>query len=415
MEEEEGIKHPRFQGNELKYVKEVLDSGFASSAAGSMIQHLEKDFAFKFGVKYAVASNSGTTTLHQALAAFGVGPGDEVILPVSTVISCPFAIMYTGAKPVFADIDSDTFLIDPEDIKRKITPRTKAIMVVHLCGLMCDMDAIMRIAKEHRLYVLEDCAQCYLGSDHLERIGGTVGHVGSFSFENSKHLSAGEGGMLITNDEKLATRMRKFGCLGYKNVGAVTGQVLLSRDTFQDPVYLRHDSFGSNYRMSELSAAVALAQLERIDWLVSQRMTMGEKFLRALTETSHDWLTPQKRLPGFRNSYWTFAVKYEGQEKLGVSWYEFRSMFMKFGGDGFYAGWPPLYNEPALKIVSDTGRFFADEIKRRLDFIGFLDHASCPVAESLQPKLMHFTTNQLTEEEMDIQADALRKSILYFS
>jgi len=88
---------------------------------------------------------------------------------------------------------------------------------------------------------------------------------------------------------------------------------------------------------------------------------------------------------------------------------------MKFGGDGFYAGWPPLYNEPALKIVSDTGRFFADEIKRRLDFIGFLDHASCPVAESLQPKLMHFTTNQLTEEEMDIQADALRKSILYFS
>jgi perosamine synthetase len=132
----------RFTGNELKYVKEVLDSGFGSSTSGNMNQRLERSFAERFNVKYAVTSNSGTSTLHSALMAFGVGPGDEVIIPALTVIMCGYAVLMTGARPVFADVDNDTFLIDPKDVERKITSRTKAIMVVHLYGRFATWKAL---------------------------------------------------------------------------------------------------------------------------------------------------------------------------------------------------------------------------------------------------------------------------------
>ncbi len=406
----------RFKGNELAYIKEVLNSGFGSSSVGNMVQRLEASFAKRFGMKYAVTSTSGTTTLHLALAAFGVGPGDEVLLPVSTVISCPNAILYTGARPIFVDIDPDTFLIDPKDIERKITKKTKAIMVVHLCGLMCDMDKVMNIAKKHKLFVLEDCAQCYLGKNNKGRIAGTIGDVGSFSFENSKHLSTGDGGILITNNEKLAKRMRQFSGQGYKSIGAINGQVLLGKDTFQDPKYLRHETFGWNYRLPELAAAVGLAQLERIDELVSKRILMGTMFLNALREIKCDWVIPQKLPKGYINSYWTFAVRYEGEKKYGISWYDFRKKFIEFGGDGFYAGWPALYKEGSLQLLNKTGKFFPDEIKvQGPSFKGFLKNNSyCPNLEKVHPKLMHFTTNQGTQKEMAIQAHALKNTIEYF-
>lgn len=402
----------RFQGNELKYVKEVLDSGFGSSTSGNMNQRLEKAFADRFGMKYAVTSTSGTTTLHQALVAFGVGPEDEVILPALTVISCANAIIYTGAKPVFADIDPETFLIDPRDIERKITRKTKAIMVVHLYGLVCDMDAIMALAKKHNLCVLEDCAQCYLGKDDKNRIAGTIGDIGSFSFENSKHLSTGDGGILITNNESFAERMRKFGTLGYKNVKAINGQVRKSKDTFQDPQYKRHDSFGWNYRLPEVAAAVGLAQLEKINEFVSKRQQIASKYLEVIAGC--DWLKPQKVMPGYVNSYWTFAVKYEGLEKKGVSWYDFRKKFMEFGGDGIYAAWVPLYKEPAMVLLHEEGKFFADLPPQAPNLKGFLEGASCPATEDIQPKLMQFTANQGIEEDMDMQMNAFKKTIEFY-
>src|SRR3989338_2588524 len=282
----------RFRGNELKYVKEVLDSGFGSSTIGTMNQRFEQAFAKRFGSRYAITSNSGTATLHQALAAFGVGPGDEVIVPALTVVMCGYAVIHAGARPVFADVLPDTFLIDPKDIERKITKKTKAIMPVHLYGLMCDMDAIMKIAKKHKLYVVEDCAQCYLGKDEKNRLAGTIGHVGSFSTENSKHLSTGDGGILITNSEMLAERMRKFGGMGFKNIRALNGQVRKNKDTFQDPKYLRHDVFGYNYRLPEVVAAVGLAQVERIDFIVKKRIQIAAKYLKALKRC--DWIIPQK-------------------------------------------------------------------------------------------------------------------------
>src|SRR3989338_71259 len=183
----------RFKGNEMKYLREVLESGLAGGPSGSMNARFEEAFAGTFGAKYAITTNSGTAALHQTLVAFGVGPGDEVITPPLTPFMCTSTILMAGAVPVYADIDPETFLIDPKDIEKKITRRTKAIMAVNLYGQVCDMEAIMRIAKKHNLYVLEDCAQCYLGTDNRDRIGGTIGHVGSFSFQSTKHLATGDG------------------------------------------------------------------------------------------------------------------------------------------------------------------------------------------------------------------------------
>ena len=204
----------RFGEEELVYVKEVLDSGLGASTYGTMNKRLEEAFAARFGVRYAITHNSGTSTLHSCLAAAGVGPGDEVISPALTVISDAAVTLHQNAVPVFADIDPDTFNMDPQDVERRITPRTKAIMPVHLYGLPCDMDPIMALAEKHHLTVIEDAAQCFLG-EYKGRLAGTIGHMASFSFENTKHMSTGDGGIVITNDERLAEAVRKFSCLGY--------------------------------------------------------------------------------------------------------------------------------------------------------------------------------------------------------
>jgi perosamine synthetase len=191
----------RISKKERAYVSEVLDSQFRTSAGSLMTQRLEEKFAGLFGVKYAISHVNGTATLHSALAAAGVGPGDEVIVPPLTMASTSFAVIHAGATPVFADIDPYTFNIDPADIQRKITPKTKAIIPVALYGLSPDMDPIMEIAKEHQLTVVEDDAECFFGY-YKGRIVGSIGHMASFSFQSSKHMTSGEGGMLITEDRK---------------------------------------------------------------------------------------------------------------------------------------------------------------------------------------------------------------------
>lgn len=402
----------RFEGNEIKYVSEVLNSGFGSSTSGNMNQRYEAAFTKRFGVKFAIASNSGTSTLHQALMAFGIGPGDEVIVPALTVVMCGYAVIHAGAKPVFADVNPDTFLIDQADIEKKITKRTKAIMPVHLYGQVCDMDAIMKIAKKHKLYVLEDCAQCYLGTDAKGKLAGTIGHVGSFSTENSKHISTGDGGMLITNDEVLAERMRKFGGMGFKNIRALNGQVRKNKDTFQDPKYLRHDTFGYNYRLPEVAAAIGLAQVERMDFIVKKRVKVMEKYRKALIGC--DYLIPQKIPKGFLNTCWTFALRFEG-EKKGISWYDFRKKFMEYGGDGIYSAWALVYREPIMRLIHTKGRFFLDLPNQAKYFKGYLKGVHCPNAEKLQSKIMQFTANQGIEKDMDTQIHALKKAIAFFA
>lgn len=394
----------RFDEREYNYIKEVLDSGFASSTSGNMNTRLEEAFAKRFNSNFAITFNSGTTTLHTALEAFGVGYGDEIITTPLTVISCMNAILYCGAIPVFADIDPDTFLIDPVSIEEKITSRTKAIMPVHLYGQVCDMSAIMSIAKKHDLFVLEDCAQCYLG-EHKGNIGGTFGHVGSWSFENSKHLTTGDGGIITCNNEELADRIRKLNCQGFRNATAKSGKIRVSKDVFQNPSYKRHDRFGFMYRLPEVAAAMGLAQLEKIDWFVGLRQSMAKLITRVINDAGCEWLKPQSVPNGDVNSYYTYALKFLHTE---LSWEDFRMEYIKNGGDGIYAAWTLCYLEDSV-----------DDIKYRLNKMGLGDrfnkeHGQCPVAEQTQPKLMQLTTNQKDEQEMQVQADALFKTIKTF-
>jgi perosamine synthetase len=392
----------RFDEREYGYIKEVLDSGFASGTSGTMNSRLERAFAERFGLKYAITFNSGTTTLHTSLVALGVGYGDEVIVPALTVISCMNAVLYGNAVPVFVDVDPDTFLIDPEDVRRKITSSTKAIMPVHLYGQVCDMAEIIKIAREHNLKVLEDCAQCYLGT-HRGHVGGTLGDVASWSFENSKHLTTGDGGIVACNNEELADRIRKLSCGGFRNATAVSGKVRVDKDLFQNPKYKRHTMLGFMYRLPEVAAAVGLAQLEKLDWFVSLRERMAGLYLEAVSGC--EWLKPQRVPPGDRNSYWTFALRFLRDD---LRWEDFRKKHIENGGDGIYAAWSLLYQEDSIP-----------DVRRFLDSIGLQGRLNtpaglCPNAEMIQPQLMQFTTNQ-QEGEMEQQAEALLKTIRYFS
>lgn len=404
-------KYGKFIGNEIKYVRQVLESDMKSATSGGWNQCLEKMFAKKFNRKYGIAHNSGTSALHSCLSAIGVGPGDEVISPALTVMMDAFATIHQNAVPVFADIDPDTFNIDPEDIRRKITPRTKAIIVVHLYGLPADMDIIMEISKEKNIPVIEDSAQCYL-SKYKGRIAGSIGQLSCFSFENSKHISVGEGGIVVTDDEILAEKVRKCGGIGFKDLTADEGRVRLNEDIFQDPDYKRHDTLGWNYRLPELNASVAVAQLERLEEIVEKRITVAKYFEDAIEGCS--WMVPQKVPNDCTNSYWTYAIKYEGEEVIGVSWKAFYKAYIENGGDGFYAAWSVPYLEPVMREGYYYGKgcpIICPHYKIERSY----GKGLCPIAESIQPKIMQFKTNYRDMELAEKKANILHKIIRKFS
>src|SRR5690349_10790566 len=202
------LYEPDLSGNEKRYVLACLDSTWISSK-GKFISEFEDQFARYLGINRAVGICNGTAALHVALLALGIGPGDEVIVPTLTYIAAVNAITYTGATPVFVDSLRETWQMDPDDVARKITHRTKAIMVVHLYGQPCDMDALTRIAKEHKLLIVEDCAEA-LGSRHKQDFVGTFGDIAAFSFYGNKTITTGEGGMVVTKSGELAKRALHF-------------------------------------------------------------------------------------------------------------------------------------------------------------------------------------------------------------
>ena len=398
----------RFKGNEIKYVNQVLSTGFSAKSSATMNEKLEKKFAKIHGQNYAITANSGTSTLHMALDAVGVGHGDEVIVPSLTVAMCGYSIWQCGAIPVYCDIDEKTFLIDPKDIQKKITKKTKAIMVVHLYGLMCDMQSIMRIAKKNKIAVIEDCAQCFLGTDDKKRISGTIGAVGSWSFETTKHITTGDGGIVTTNNKNYAISMRKLNSAGYKNLKANSGKIRINRDKFQDPNWVRHDKLSYNYRLSEICAAVGLAQLERLKFFVKKRNEMGSLFNDELLKLNTKILIPQLVPNGFYHSYFSFAAKFEGSN-YGIKWQEFRKKFMDNGGDGIYAAWKILPDEGPFKRAMKFGLISG---KRKIS--ESYGYGETPVARMLQKKIMQFTTNQENKKQMLKQIYALKKTIDYF-
>lgn len=394
------MKIDRITDLERQYVLEALNGNFESRNNYKFVTRLEKAFAEKMGTKHAVGFVNGTATLHTALEAAGVGIGDEVIVPPLTMSSTSLAVLQANAVPVFADVDEKTFLISAPAIEEKITPKTKAIIVVALYGLMPDMDAIMAIAKKHDLVVIEDDAQCFLGT-YKGRKAGTIGDMSSFSFQASKHLTCGEGGMVTTNNDHFALQLRRISGLGY---GTITMEkARITKDDIQDPAFERHVELGWNYRMSDLVGAVALAQTERMEELCQMRMECGSILEQAADGC--DWLLPQYTPEECVHAYWALTIRMTNTD---ITWYDFRRKFMELGGDGIYGAWQLTYLEPAFRNKKFLGReaFFHN--------YGY-EKGLCPVAEMLQPQLLQFKTNYFDSAKAEAQAEILRKTIAYFN
>lgn len=387
---------------ERKYIMEVLEGQFGSQSSYKMVTKLEREFAKKIGRKYAIAMVNGTATLHMALEAAGVREGDEVICPPLTMSSSSLCVIHANAIPVFADVDKETFVITSDTIREKITERTKAIITVSLYGLSPDMDPIMELAREKGIVVIEDDAQCFLAK-YKGRMVGTLADMASFSFQSSKHMTAGEGGMVVTDDEELALKLRRYSGLGYGSIGLEKGRI--TKDDIQDPNYERHVVLGWNYRPTDLVGAVALAQLEKLDDLVEMRQIAAAHFLDAIKGCK--WLTPQKVNDGDVHSYWAFGVVLNTDK---VNWYEFRKKYMELGGDGIYAAWKLSYMEPAFRNMNFLGR------ERIINENGEYDYnlVSCPNAEYLQPRMLQFKTDYWNEADAVKQANILKQTIEFF-
>ncbi|MDA1060835.1 MAG: DegT/DnrJ/EryC1/StrS family aminotransferase [bacterium] len=381
--------HGKYSGRELEYVSQALDSEDIENKKNPWTKRFEQKFARLIGAEYAIAVNSGTSGLHAALIAAGVNPGDEVISPGITVIMDAVATIHVGATPVFADVNPHTQTIDPGDVQKKITSKTKAIITVSLQGLPVDIDPIMALASKYNITVIEDSAQTLLGK-YKGKIAGSLGHIGVFSFENKKHLTTGgEGGMIVTNHRKLAEVARKFAGIGYKNLTPEASRMGLLPSEFQDPDYERFDSIGLNYRMTEMSAAIGMAQLERVHEIISRRQAIAKLFDEAIADC--EWLVPQQTPKDYEHAYYTYAVEYSGHETIGLSWKDFYHKYKEMGGDGFYGACKVPYLEPVFHNLEINGHRFSKGL--------------CPVAENLQPRLMQFKTNY---RDMDVAAHKVK-------
>lgn len=359
---------------ELRHVVEMLLDHYSGV---SWVQEFERRFAERMGVRHAIACNSGTSGLHAALYAAGVGKDDEVIMPALTVVMDAYAAIHLGAIPVFADVNEDTHVISVEDVARKITPRTKAIVTVSWEGLSCDMDPIMEMARARGIKVIDDSARTVLGR-YKGRLAGTIADLSVFSLEAKKHLtSGGEGGVIVSDDAALAERARKFAGIGYRHLTADAGRTHLAIDVVQDPAYRRFDTIGLNYRMNDVSAAVGLGQLERVDEIVHKRKLVGQMFLDATAGSS--LLIPQRTPAGYEHAYYTFSADYRGEKTNNTTWKQFYKKYKEMGGDGFYGAVAIPYLEPSL-----IGKTYGNCT---------YGAGLCPVAEALQQRVMCFKTN----------------------
>lgn len=287
------VYKPQLNGNEKKYVNECLDSTWISSK-GKFINEFETLFAEYLGVKHAASVSNGTVALHVALLALGIGHGDEVIVPTFTYIASVNAITYTGATPVFVDSDLSHWQMSVDDVKKKINNKTKAILAVHLYGHPCDIDELKKIADENKLFLVEDTAEA-LGSEFEGKKVGTFGDIATFSFFGNKTITTGEGGMVVTNNKDL-----------FEKSVHIKGQGLAKNAEYW------HDIIGYNYRMTNICAAIGLAQLENINDVIIKKRKIAEWYkneLNRLPLVFHDELSEK-----FFSTFWMVSVLAENQE-----------------------------------------------------------------------------------------------------
>ena len=383
---------------EKKYILEALDNEFSTSKNGIFTNRMESKFSEIFENEFSISHVNGTATMHTALHALGVKAGDEVIVPSLTMSSTSLCVLQNDSIPVFADVDLNTFNIDPKSIREKITTKTKAIITVSLYGLSPEYDEILQICKEFNLFLIEDNAECFLAY-YKGKLVGTFGDFSSFSFQASKHISCGEGGMLTTNNVEFADVARRFTSLGYAGVSAK--QAKITRNDIQDPNYNRHVSVGYNYRMSELQSAVILGQLERIEELVNVRLEVAKLFDEAIKGSG---LVTKQHTPDYCvNSYWCYSMVLN-TDNPAVDWYKFRDLFQKNGGDGYYAAWKLTYMEP----------LFLNEIQNYSGVYQKYEKGLCPNSEYLQERMIQLKTNYWDLSEAKKQADILKKTLVEF-
>jgi len=390
----------RFSNDEVKLIKKVILSGESSSMSGSTNKMFEDKFAKTVGAKYAVAFNSGTSTLHAALHALDVGYGDEVIVPALTVIADLNVILAKNAIPVFADVDPHTFNIDQKDIEKKITKKTKAIIVVPLYGLPCEYDKIKKISKKYRIKVINDAAQSPLAEYKGLPIA-SLFDITSFSFDATKHMTTGDGGMITTNSKRTATKIRKFGCLGYKALTARDGRIRKIKDIFQSPNYSRHDDIGLNYRMSEFQGAIGIVQTKKLKRFVNLRRKIAKKYMKVIKECK--FLLPQANTDEKLHSYWTFAARIISPK---ISWQKFRKKFIEFGGTGIFASWKLLYQEDVFK--NGNWKKQCPKLYKNYKLV------PCKNAEKIQKELLQFPLNFKNLDAAQKSIKALEKTIKYF-
>lgn len=335
------VCEPFIGRKELQYVTDCIKTKWISSK-GKYVGEFEEKFSRYCGVKYGISTTNGTAALHLALASLGIGKGDEVIVPTFTMIASVNPIVYTGARPAFVDADPKTWCMDTSKIEEKITKNTKAILPVHIYGHPCDMDAIMKIAKEHGLLVIEDAAEAH-GAEYKRKKVGSFGDAGCYSFYANKILTCGEGGMVITNNEELAEKARALKDLA-----------------FGEKIRFLHQYLGFNYRMTNIHAAIGLAQLENIDKLVEIRRKNAKLYNSFLKDVKGITLPPEEKWA--KNVYWMYSILVE--DDFGIS----RDMLMeklKEKGIDTRTFFIPIHQQPVYPEYNGEKYPVADELSRK--------------------------------------------------
>jgi len=368
------VNEPLLDGNEKKYLMECIDTGWISSE-GPFVQRLEKEFSVKVGRKYGIAVCNGSMALDVAVSALRLVPGDEVILPTFTIISCAAAIVRVGATPVLIDSDPVTWNMDVEQLRAKIkneielrgNKRLKAIMVVHIYGLPVDMDPVLEIANKYDLKIIEDAAEMH-GQTYKGKPCGSFGNISTFSFYPNKHVTTGEGGMIVTDDLEIAER-----CRSLRNL------------CFQARKRFIHEELGWNFRMSNLQAALGCAQLERLDEFIKRKRRMGKRYTDFLSDISGLQL-PLSATTYAENIYWVYGIVLKDEDPLDAEGFAKKLAEKGVGTRPFF--WP-MHEQPVFQKM------------------GFFKNDQHPVAERLARRGLYLPSGlSLTDDQIATVCDA---------
>ncbi len=363
------VNEPLLDGNEEKYLLECIRTGWISSE-GAFIKQFEEQFATRIGRKYAIAVSNGSVALDAAVVALGLSEGDEVIMPTFTIISCAAAIVRAGAKPVLVDCDPVTWNMDVSKIEEKITPRTKAIMVVHIFGLPVDMNPVLALAKKHGLKILEDAAEMH-GQTYNGKACGSFGDISIFSFYPNKHITTGEGGMIVTDNAELAAKARSLRNLYFKPEQRFV-----------------HDELGWNLRMTNLQAALGVAQLERLDEFVERKRKMGHRYTDLLSNTEKIQL-PLRSTDYAENIYWVYAIVLKDEVPFDAKDMMEKLSKKQIGSRPFF--WP-MHEQPVFQKM------------------GLFKNESYPVSENIARRGFYIPSGMaLTNNQIDASAIALKE------